>query len=48
MEDKRIEMAVKIDIKCDECDMETCHLLSKSSKTVICFVNENFYSKIFC
>ena len=35
MEDKRAES-----------DKELCHLLSKSSKTVICFINKNFYSKI--
>ena len=46
MEDKHREVVEKIVIKCDESDMETCHLLIKSSKTVICFVNKKFYLKI--
>ena len=44
MQDKHAEVFWKTDIKSDESFMEACYLLSKSTKTVICFVNENFHS----
>ena len=44
--DKCIAVLGKIDIYIHETDIETCYRLSKSSKTIIRFVNRKFCSKI--
>ena len=46
LEDKCIEVLGKIDIKIHETDIEVCHCLGKSSKTITHFVNRKFCSKI--
>ena len=46
LKDKYIEVLGKIDIKIHETDIEACHRLGKSSKTIILFVSRTFFSKI--
>ena len=46
LEDKCIEVLGKIDIKIRKTDIEACHHLDKSLKTIIRFVNRKFCSKI--
>ena len=46
LKDKYIEVLGKIDIKIHETDIEACHRLGKSSKTIILFVNRTFFTRI--
>ena len=46
LKDKYTEVLGKIDIKIHETDIEACHRLGKSSKTIILFVNRTFFSRI--
>ena len=42
LEDKCVEVLGKTEIKIHETDIEACHRLGKSSKTIIRFVNRKF------